>query len=243
MANTLIVGAASAIARALAKQISERDSGSQLVCISSKATPSGLPENVRWRRLEYNETDIDAVVNELQQQGLRFGRIFICNGQLHNHEIQPEKKLEDLQLQNLRAIFNANTFIPVLCLSRLQPLLDCKRTTITLFSARVGSISDNQLGGWYSYRASKAALNMLVKTASVELKRRSKNSVLISFHPGTADTPLSRPFQKNLPSGQLRTAAQVAEGLLTLCENLTPADTGKFFDWKGEELQWRAMTY
>lgn len=238
MGNSLIVGAASAIAQALAKQIASNEDSNKLVCISSKDAPDELPVGAQWQRCDYQEASVNAVVGDLLQQSLNFERIFICNGQLHSDTAQPEKKFEDLQLDTLQAIFNANTFVPALWLSRLRPLLNQKKSVIVVFSARVGSISDNRLGGWYSYRASKAALNMVLKTAAVELKRRSKNTALIAFHPGTTDTPLSLPFQKSLPEGQLRTPVEVVDGLLTLCKHLTAEDSGKFFDWKGDVLPW-----
>ena len=107
-----------------------------------------------------------------------------------------------------------------------------------LFSARVGSISDNRLGGWYSYRASKAALNMMIKTAAIELARRAKNIKLIAFHPGTTDTPLSKPFQKNVPENKLFSAEFVAKQLLDIVEN-TPIDQSpSYLDWQGETINW-----
>jgi len=118
-----------------------------------------------------------------------------------------------------------------------MPLLS-KQTAcrVTVFSARVGSVSDNRLGGWYGYRASKAALNMMLKTASVELKRRAKGVKLVSFHPGTTDTSLSKPFQKNVPEGKLFTPDFVAQQLLSLESRLVLDGELSYLDWQGQEI-------
>jgi NAD(P)-dependent dehydrogenase (short-subunit alcohol dehydrogenase family) len=127
----------------------------------------------------------------------------------------------------------------MLWLKHLTPILVgnhvCK---IVVFTARVGSISDNKLGGWYSYRASKAAMNMLIKSASIELARIAKNIKLISFHPGTTDTPLSKPFQKNVPKGKLFTPEFVAKQLLGIVENTTVNGEASFLDWQGKSITW-----
>lgn len=121
----------------------------------------------------------------------------MCNGILHSQSIKPEKRLEDFNTDAFNHVIMANALTPMLWIQKLTPILigntQCK---IIVFSARVGSISDNNLGGWYSYRASKAALNMMLKTAAIELARRAENIKIIAFHPGTTDTSLSKPFQK-----------------------------------------------
>ena len=103
-------------------------------------------------------------------------------------------------------------------------------------SARVGSISDNQLGGWYAYRASKAALNMIIKTAAIEVRRRNPHAIVVGLHPGTVDSDLSKPFQGNVPEGKLFTPDFAAGKLLTVLEGLAPAQTGRCFGWDGEEI-------
>lgn len=123
-----------------------------------------------------------------------------------------------------------------------MPLLTHKtQCTITALSARVGSINDNELGGWYTYRASKAALNMLFKTAAIELARRAKNTKLILFHPGTTDTELSKPFQKNVPAGKLFTPEFVAGQLFELTNNnpdLKLNGEPAYLDWQGSTIPW-----
>ena len=110
------------------------------------------------------------------------------------------------------------------------------RTTFAALSARVGSIGDNRLGGWHGYRASKAALNMLVRTLAIEERRRNARAVIVALHPGTVDTALSRPFQGNVPAGRLFDAERAALQVLDVIEALKPADSGKLFDYQGNEV-------
>ncbi|CAN0507506.1 unnamed protein product, partial [Discosporangium mesarthrocarpum] len=121
----------------------------------------------------------------------------------------------------------------------LKPLLRGKRDrVITVMSARVGSIDDNERGGWYAYRASKAALNMLFKTAAIEYRRTAKQTRFLAFHPGTTDTPLSQPFQKSVPPDKLFSPEFVAERLLGLTDALPGSDLVQFLDWDGEAVAW-----
>jgi NAD(P)-dependent dehydrogenase (short-subunit alcohol dehydrogenase family) len=127
----------------------------------------------------------------------------------------------------------------MLWIQQLVPILSSKKTTkIVVFNARVGSISENQLGGWYSYRTSKAALNMLLKTLAIELARRSPNIKLISFHPGTTDTPLSKPYQKNVPIKKLFTSNFVAHQLLNIIEDIEVDGKTSYIDWQGKTINW-----
>jgi NAD(P)-dependent dehydrogenase (short-subunit alcohol dehydrogenase family) len=139
----------------------------------------------------------------------------------------------------LLATFQVNSFAPILLLKHMLPLLRGKHPcTVAALSARVGSIGDNRLGGWYSYRASKAALNQLLHTASIELSRLNPNSCVLSLHPGTTDTELSKPFQANVPAEQLFTADYAAECLLAQVERHGPEQTGSFWGWDGEAIPW-----
>lgn len=147
----------------------------------------------------------------------------------------PEKKLADLNYAQLEATFRVNTFGPALVLRHFSPLLDGQRGVLAVISAKVGSIEDNRLGGWYSYRASKAALNMLLKTAAIEVKRSNPNAVLVSLHPGTVNTGLSKPF-KGAQIG--RAAMAAARDMLGVMAQLTPADTGSFLAYDGARLPW-----
>lgn len=155
-------------------------------------------------------------------------------GLLHRGEITPEKSFFAIEHEALSAVFQVNTLGPALVLRHFLPLLDpCG--AMAMLSAKVGSIGDNRLGGWYSYRASKAALNMLIKTAAIELARTRPQSRLLSLHPGTVISDLSQPFRG---AAAARPANLAARELLSLIDRLVPADSGNLFAYDGQRLPW-----
>ncbi len=155
-------------------------------------------------------------------------------GLLHRDRIKPEKSFSAIEPEALQAVFQVNTLGPALVLRHFLPLLE-PRGAMAMLSAKVGSIGDNRLGGWYAYRASKAALNMLIKTAAIELARTRPQSRLLSLHPGTVVSGLSQPFRG---ATNARPADIAAAQLLTLIDQLKPADSGHFFAYDGERLPW-----
>jgi NAD(P)-dependent dehydrogenase (short-subunit alcohol dehydrogenase family) len=165
----------------------------------------------------------------------RFHLIINAAGLLHTEAFMPEKRLADLDYLQMQATFQANTFGPALVMRHFVPLLANERAIMAMLSAKVGSIGDNRLGGWYSYRASKAALNMLVKTAAIEVARSQKNSVLVALHPGTVNSRLSQPFRGETIG---RRAQDAATDMLRALDALTPADSGSFIAYDGAELPW-----
>lgn len=164
-----------------------------------------------------------------------FHLIVNAAGLLHTPRFQPEKKLGDLHYAQLLETFRTNTFGPALVLRHFGPLLDAERGVLALLSAKVGSIADNRLGGWYGYRASKAALNMLVKTAAIELRRTRPQAVVVALHPGTVSSSLSRPFRGDEVG---RLPALAAAQMLTVLGALGPTDSGQFVGWDGQRLPW-----
>jgi NAD(P)-dependent dehydrogenase (short-subunit alcohol dehydrogenase family) len=155
-------------------------------------------------------------------------------GLLHRNDIKPEKSYAAIEADAMQAVFQVNTLGPALVLRHFLPLLDpCG--AMAMLSAKVGSIGDNRLGGWYAYRSSKAALNMLIKTASIELARTRPQTRLLSLHPGTVISGLSHPFRG---ASAARPASLAARELLSLIDGLTPADSGNFFAYNGERLPW-----
>ncbi|MBP5980972.1 MAG: SDR family NAD(P)-dependent oxidoreductase [Halomonas sp.] len=166
---------------------------------------------------------------------------FNALGLLHDssRQLQPEKRLDQLTAGNLQALMHVNAFTPALLIAALSASFKGAHACIVAsLSARVGSITDNQLGGWYSYRASKAAHNMLLKTAAIELKRLNKASIVLCLHPGTTDTPLSEPFQSRVPNEKLFTPDFVASQLLSVINERTPEESGSFWDWAGKSIEW-----
>jgi len=164
-----------------------------------------------------------------------FQLIIIATGVLHSDQWRPEKKLTDLNAQQLSDLMLINAIGPALTLKSFTPLLDSSCGILVILSAKVGSIEDNRLGGWYSYRASKAALNMLIKTSAIELKRTKPNLVVIAMHPGTVNSRLSKPF-KGEQIG--RPAIDAVQDMFHVIEELSQEDSGKFFSYSGEELPW-----
>jgi NAD(P)-dependent dehydrogenase (short-subunit alcohol dehydrogenase family) len=241
----LIIGANSAIAQAIAIEHSGL-SNSEVILVSRGFSDSSLVtyQNLPNTRLisveDYTASSIELACIKIKADStLPITNVFVCNGILHSETIQPEKRLEDFDAESFNQVMSANALTPMLWLQKLVPILTGKiRCNIIVFSARVGSISENKLGGWYSYRASKAALNMMLKTASVELARRAKNIKVIVFHPGTTDTELSKPFQKNVPKDKLFTCEFVAQQLLEIVARQELDQTASFLDWKGETINW-----
>jgi NAD(P)-dependent dehydrogenase (short-subunit alcohol dehydrogenase family) len=177
---------------------------------------------------------IERAAAELAGEG-PYHLIINAAGVLHGADFMPEKRLGDLSYDQLLRTFQVNTFGPALVLRHFSGLLDRQRGVLAMLSAKVGSIGDNRLGGWYSYRASKAALNMLIKTASIEVKRSQPNAVLLALHPGTVNSALSQPF-RGAEIG--RPAAEAAADLLRVIDRLGPQASGSFHAYDGEELPW-----
>ena len=169
--------------------------------------------------------------------------VIAATGALHSEAmLEPEKTWRHLDADRLADAFKVNTILPALIAKAALPRLargskqTPQKAVFAALSARVGSISDNRLGGWHAYRASKAALNQVVKTCAIELGRKSPNALCVGLHPGTVDSPLSKPFQANVPEGKLFTPAYSAERLLTVIDGLEPPQSGRVFDWAGEEI-------
>ena len=160
-----------------------------------------------------------------------------ATGFLHDSTQGPEKNWRQLDPAKLARAFAINAIGPALIMKHVLPKLPKSGKSVFLtLSARVGSIGDNRLGGWYAYRASKAALNQLVRTASVELARQSPGAICAAYHPGTVATSLSRPFSAG--GHEVHTPAAAARDLLAVVEGLGPEDNGGFLDWRGQTVPW-----
>ncbi len=164
--------------------------------------------------------------------------LLIASGILHDGDRRPERSLRDLNPDWMARNFAVNAIGPALAIKHAAPRLPRdRRSVVAALSARVGSISDNRIGGWYGYRASKAALNMLVRTASIELARSRPKAVVAALHPGTVDTPLSAPFQRGVAEGKLLDPVFAARALLTVVDRLDAGASGRIFAWDGREIQ------
>jgi NAD(P)-dependent dehydrogenase (short-subunit alcohol dehydrogenase family) len=179
-------------------------------------------------------TTIESAAASLIQEG-PFQLIINTIGVLHSEHWMPEKKLDDLNAEQLQILMQTNAIGPGLTIKHFSKLLDPAGSVMATLSAKVGSIEDNRLGGWYSYRTSKAALNMLLKTAAIEFARTKPNTALVALHPGTVNSRLSKPF-KGEQIG--RPALDAASDMLTVLLSLQKTDSGSFLSYSGEKLPW-----
>jgi NAD(P)-dependent dehydrogenase (short-subunit alcohol dehydrogenase family) len=171
----------------------------------------------------------------------RLHLVLNCAGILHGGAaaLAPEKRLAEVRPEALATSFAVNAFGPLLVARHFERLLAHReRAVFATLSARVGSIGDNRLGGWYAYRGAKAAQNMFTRTLAIEWSRSRRNVVCVALHPGTTDTDLSRPFQANVPPDKLFSPARTVQQLLERIDHLTPAETGRFYAWDGSEIPW-----
>jgi NAD(P)-dependent dehydrogenase (short-subunit alcohol dehydrogenase family) len=164
-----------------------------------------------------------------------------CAGALHDagRNLKPEKRLADVRPDALAYSLAVNAIGPLLVARHFEPLFaHSARAVFASMSARVGSIGDNRLGGWYAYRAAKAAQNMFTRTLAIEWARSRRNVICAALHPGTTATELSRPFQGNVPAGKLFPVHRTVTQLLGVIDRLRPEDSGQFFAWDGERIPW-----
>ena len=246
----VVIGASHGIGLAMVRDLLDRAQVRRVYAASRQALLSdelnALTE-LHGERLQIlsvdstREADIVRLANEVRERDQRLHWLINCAGILHDtsRNIRPEKRLEQVDTAQLEALFRLNAFAPILLAKHFLPLLSHDQPAcFASLSARVGSIADNQLGGWYSYRASKAAQNQFIRTFAIEAQRRAPNLTCLALHPGTTDTGLSKPFQKNVAEGKLFSPAFVASHLLDLVFNRPTTDSGRFLAWDGSEIPW-----
>ena len=230
----VIVGGG-AIARALAEQLAANPTLSVYVLSRSECVQSGV-ETVAT---DYSDASLARIAAEIEATGLSLSRLVVTNGLLSNESIRPERKVSDLNAEAFGAIMSVNALLPMRSLAAFWSLIrKSEAPRIAVLSARVGSLGDNELGGWYSYRASKAALNMMMKCAAIEVRRLNKQAKLVAYHPGTVDSPLSKPFQRSVPEGKLFTPAFSAAQLIDILDRSEPDGELAYLDWAGETIPW-----
>ncbi len=248
-AHVLIVGASGGIGLALAHRCATLPDLRDLVLCARRATtdPELLSLRDRHPGIAVRLFDLDigdeaslaTLSAELPADVPALDLAINATGLLHGPDLMPEKMLEQVTASTLHAAFAVNSYGPVLLAKHLLPWLKQKRPMVfASLSAKVGSIADNRLGGWYAYRASKAAQNQLLKTLAIELARRNPQAIVLALHPGTTETRLSEPFRQNVAPSKLFTPAFVAERLLDIMTTATPSDSGKFIGWDGQQIPW-----
>ncbi len=246
--NILIIGASRGIGLGFVKQLlnssdinhlyatyRQPNSAEELLTLQQK-----YPEKLTCLAVDVtDENQIINALNQIKNQTPKLHLVINCVGILHEGNLQPEKSLKYINSDNLIRYFQVNAIASALIAKHLLPLFKHQEKAIfAVISAKVGSIEDNRLGGWYGYRASKAALNMLLKNIAIEYSRMRKNVIVVALHPGTTDTNLSLPFQKNVPPEKLFSVERCTSQLLTIINHLSLTDHGKFFAWDGSCLPW-----
>lgn len=247
-ANALIVGATQGIGLGFVTALLQQDNVQRIYATyRTKQTAGELwaLEAEYGDRLKCLQVDVTeeatilAAVKQIQESVKQLHLVIYCVGVLHDGNLSPEKSLRQIKPENLIYSFQVNSIGAVLLAKHLMPLFNKSNPSIfASISAKVGSIGDNRLGGWYGYRASKAALNMFLKTTAIEYSRRCPKTIVVALHPGTTDTRLSQPFQKNVPPGKLFPVEHTVNLLSKVIAGLDIKDSGEFFAWDGSPLPW-----
>ena len=241
--HVVIQGAGRGIGYAMAKQAMAAGATRLILTARHPAHTTGfrgLPPSdiVHWVKMDFlDPTSISAAATEIIEKIPNIDRLIMVAGVLQDDVTRPEKRLSDIDPNALHYSYQVNAIGPILLVKSLwQALRQPRPLVVATLSARVGSIADNQLGGWYGYRASKAALNQLSHTAAIELARYNPDSCMVTLHPGTVDTDLSRPFQKIATSTSIFSADQSATKLWQVMDQLNPSQTGGFFAYDGSSV-------
>jgi NAD(P)-dependent dehydrogenase (short-subunit alcohol dehydrogenase family) len=236
-ANVAVFGASGGIGGAFVEQLAADPSIATVHAFSRTPTEFAHAKVVA-RSVAYDNEDALRDAARVASSDQPLDLVIVASGILHRAaELRPEKSLRELSADSMAEVFSVNTILPAMLAKHFLPCLRREHKTVfAALSARVGSIADNRLGGWVSYRSSKAALNMVLKTLAIEHARRWPESVLVALHPGTVDTGLSKPFSSGVPENKLFSTAQSASYLLTVMDGLNAADTGGFYAWDGSRI-------
>jgi len=232
--NILIAGSSGAIGSEFTRFYSEDQNVDKIVTLSRKINDSGH-KKIQSIKIDYNkEETFENLGKVLQLESIN--TIIIATGILHTEQIKPEKSIDAINSDDLMKVFQVNLFGPMMLVKKLLPLIkQSQGVKIIFLTARVGSISDNQLGGWYSYRSSKSALNMMINNLSIELQRANKENIVIGIHPGTVKSPLSEPFLRYVKHN-IFSPRESVELMTQVISKISQKDSGKCFDFSGKVI-------
>lgn len=234
--RVIIVGSSGGIGKAFVDSFVASKQVSQIYALSRGGQSHSSPKVISLKFDFTNEDSLEETVITLRETGT-FDLCIIATGLLQGEGIKPEKNMRAMSLGAFQQSFLVNSFGPALTAKHFLPLMRREgKSVLAALSARVGSISDNRIGGWYAYRASKAALNMIIKTLSIEFNRRFKEAVIIGLHPGTVNTELSKPFQRNVSEGKLFSPEYSVSKLIDVIDHVKPKDSGLVFAWDGKQV-------
>jgi len=235
MKSVAIIGSSGAIGRAFLDAYIADKEISNIYSISRTEVELNDERIIHINIDVTDEVSVKAASSKIGEN--RLDKLIVATGILHTELFGPEKSIKDIKIENFVKIFSVNAFGPALIGKYFLPLMKKDKKSIAAFlSARVGSISENKLGGWYAYRASKSALNQIIKNFSIESKRTNPTGIIIGLQPGTVKSKLSEPFQKNVKKGKLLLPKDSVKSLIRVIESVMQNDSGKIFDWKGEEI-------
>jgi NAD(P)-dependent dehydrogenase (short-subunit alcohol dehydrogenase family) len=227
-----IFGASGGIGNAFVELLAD-DPAVTVVHAGARSTVQGRSKVVPF---QYDLTDEASIAKAAAEIG-PLDLILVATGMLHDGDLQPEKSYRAQTADAYARAFAINATGPALIAKHFLPLLPRdRRGVFAALSARVSSISDNRMGGWHAYRASKAALNMIVRNLAIELSRTHKEAIAVTLHPGTVATDLSAPFQRNVQANKLFTPEFSAQQLLNVIDGLSPSDSGNLFAWDGQQI-------
>ena len=229
----LVVGAGG-IGKQIAEDLASKEDNLEVILCGRKNVFKNF-----WELDIENENSLKDFKDKLSKSKLNLRLVLNATGRLHSEKLNPEKRLQHINKENLIESFSINAFAPILLAKTIEEFINKELDfNFASISARVGSITDNKTGGWYAYRAAKSAQNQLFKSLSIEWARKYPKAIITLLHPGTVNTNLSKPFHKFVPKDKLFSPQKTSSYLIDILRQQNPTDSGKFIAWDGKEIPW-----
>ena len=229
----LVVGAGG-IGRQIAEDLASKENNLEVILCGRKNVFKNF-----WELDIENENSLKDFKDKLSKSKLNLRLVLNATGRLHSEKLNPEKRLQHINKENLIESFSINAFAPILLAKTIEEFINKElEFNFASISARVGSITDNKTGGWYAYRAAKSAQNQLFKSLSIEWARKYPKAIITLLHPGTVNTNLSKPFHKFVPKDKLFSPQKTSNYMIDILRHQKPTDSGKFIAWDGREIPW-----
>ena len=229
----LVVGAGG-IGKQIAEDLASTENNLEVILCGRKNVFKNF-----WELDIENENSLKDFKDKLSKSKLNLRLVLNATGRLHSEKLNPEKRLQHINKENLIESFSINAFAPILLAKTIEEFINKElEFNFASISARVGSITDNKTGGWYAYRAAKSAQNQLFKSLSIEWARKYPKAIITLLHPGTVNTNLSKPFHKFVPKDKLFSPQKTSNYMIDILRHQKPTDSGKFIAWDGKEIPW-----